>query len=215
MINYAIKERGVPRSLDKKILFCSGHPGYAEPFLDICEVHYDERLLAQSDIMLLTGGEDIDPAIYHEPPHPTTYWTTSRDKLEIELVEKALSLRIPIFGTCRGLQLLHAINGGKLVQDVANHMGSHHDIITNKGKKLTVNSIHHQVCRADLPDDVMIVLAESYSEGYVEAAYYPKTQCLGVQFHPECMDERNPARRWTIGLVKELLFSTEGGNFGN
>jgi putative glutamine amidotransferase len=75
--------------------------------------------LAVCDGILLGGGRDIDPSRYgQEPTKHLAPTEPLRDAFEIELVERALDLRLPILGMCRGIQILNIVLGGTLVQDV-------------------------------------------------------------------------------------------------
>lgn len=205
-----------------KLIFCAGGINYADPFRMFGTVTYNERDLPGADLMILTGGEDINPALYNEKPDGTTYWNERRDTLELELYKKAMSIGVPIFGTCRGLQFIHAMNGGKLIQHLGKHpvaeargvqsdgsldmhyMGGHR-IVTEDGEQFMANSLHHQAV-IDMEDQsIMKVLAKSYPDFIIEAAYYPRNNCLGVQFHPEMMRETAPVVQWVQNLVKEQL----------
>jgi putative glutamine amidotransferase len=71
------------------------------------------------DGLLLTGGEDVDPACYGESPHPTvTDVDPKRDEFEILLVHEARARKLPVFAICRGIQVLNVAHGGSLVQDI-------------------------------------------------------------------------------------------------
>ena len=93
-----------------------------------------------------------------------------RDKLEWSLIQRAIEMGIPIFGVCRGAQMLCAAAGGWLIQNVRGHAGwGGHDVLTHDGQRFTVNSIHHQMM---VPDDVEHELvawsSERVSEKYVQ-----------------------------------------------
>src|SRR5256885_7997796 len=69
--------------------------------------------------VLLTGGEDIDPARYAEARHPSvTEVDPQRDEFEIALLLEALARRLPILAICRGVQVLNVAYGGRLGQDI-------------------------------------------------------------------------------------------------
>lgn len=83
------------------------------------------------DGLLLTGGGDIDPARYSQQRYNTVSSVSrSRDALEIQLCKKALESDIPIFGICRGIQIMNVTNGGYLYQDINNLFPQ--DIIQHK-----------------------------------------------------------------------------------
>src|SRR4029077_12401096 len=69
--------------------------------------------------LLLTGGDDVAPSRYGEPPHETVVQVApERDEFEIALVHEARRRQIPIFAICRGVQVLNVACGGSLVQDI-------------------------------------------------------------------------------------------------
>src|SRR5512140_3501738 len=69
--------------------------------------------------VMLTGGEDIDPAGYGAGRHPATQKShTARDATELALVEAARGAGRPLLGICRGLQLINVALSGTLVQDL-------------------------------------------------------------------------------------------------
>ncbi len=161
-----------------------------------------------SNLVLITGGEDISPSIYGETPHSTVWANRDRDIIELEAVERAIQDNKLIWGTCRGIQLLCAVAGGKLVQHM-NHPGGHF-ITTPEGEMFT-NSLHHQLQypfnMVEGEDYIIYGYAKGISkihessgdlpielpkdkDGYTiepEIVYYPKINALGHQAHPEMM----------------------------
>jgi putative glutamine amidotransferase len=174
--------------------------------------------MEDADVVVLTGGEDISPSIYGEPnASPSHVYNrgnetiSTRDAYEIEEYKKALELGKPIWGTCRGAQLLCALAGGKLVQDM-NHWGSHDLVFYDEEYTMKSNSLHHQL-QYPYPIDkreytilaYSLGLSRNYSgtgnkemkmpertsEGVIkepEFVYYSKTKGLGIQGHPEMME---------------------------
>lgn len=159
------------------------------------------------DGLLLTGGDDVDPALYGEAPHPAyDVSEPGRDAFEIDLVRRALAADIPILAICRGLQVLNVALGGSLIQDIPSEPGpvlQHdakgsptilaHTIAIAPGSHLAslagpdttrgVNSRHHQSIRA--VGQGLLVTATS-PDGIIEAAEVPTARfCVGVQWHPE------------------------------
>lgn len=160
-----------------------------------------------ADVIQFTGGEDVDPALYDEVPHPTTLFNRQRDELCMNLFMYAQDNDIPMAGICRGGQFLNVMNGGKMFQDCDGHgiWGTHKALIQETGVKVQVTSTHHQIMR---PHESGIVLMESERlgtykehmglvlESYwgaidqveasdVEAVFYPNTKSLCFQPHPE------------------------------
>ena len=84
--------------------------------------------MEEADVVVFTGGADVDPALYNQRPHNTTQFTEWRDRAEITAFQRAHALEIPMFGICRGAQLLTVLTGGHLVQDISGH-GTDHPIV--------------------------------------------------------------------------------------
>ena len=83
------------------------------------------ELLKHVHGVLLTGGGDVDPARFGEPPHPATAEVSpARDSLEIDLTRWALENRVPLLAICRGIQVLNVALGGSLHQDIPSEPGS-------------------------------------------------------------------------------------------
>lgn len=161
----------------------------------------DTKSYDDADLVLFTGGADISPALYGENAHRTTYPNPSRDKVEVEAFNEARKRNIPMAGICRGAQLLCALSGGKLYQDVNHHSSGDHTMVDVKsGRHVTTTSIHHQMCI--LPEDAELIAyateatrKETYDKRLttndddfgldVEVYYIERTQCLGFQGHPE------------------------------
>src|SRR5271157_1625263 len=153
--------------------------------------------------LLLTGGPDIDPALYGEARQAQTEEPDrERDEVESALLAEALELDVPVLAICRGLQLLNAFHGGNLIQHldaVQHHQKSDgdrgtpvHDILIEPdsplysiagARELRVNSRHHQAARR--PGRDLVVSAVDPVDGTIEALERPDKQfVLGVQWHP-------------------------------
>ncbi len=171
------------------------------------------------DGLLLSGGSDLDPSYYGEDPIPELDVTIpERDELEMVLLESALERGIPVFGICRGLQVLNVALGGTLYQDLPSQVDrdllkhrqttpkwqATHEIevlentriagITGSGI-LKVNSYHHQAIK-DLAKD--FIVSASSSDGIVEAIEYRDLSehwILGVQWHAEAMRQAGSEHR--------------------
>src|SRR5438270_1768647 len=75
------------------------------------------------DGLLLTGGGDVDPALYGDAPHASfSPAEAGRDRFEIDLVKLARARQIPVLAICRGIQVLNVACGGTLVQDIASQV---------------------------------------------------------------------------------------------
>lgn len=160
--------------------------------------------LSDFDGLLLTGGGDIDPALYQETKRPETDTPDDeRDSIELSLVREALERDLPILAICRGLQLLNVYHGGSLIQHL-NSSARHqridgdrglpaHAVIIQPGTLLSsiagtgiwqVNSRHHQA--ANTIGKALRISARDAEDGTVEALERPdKRFVLAVQWHPE------------------------------
>ncbi len=178
---------------------------------DLSNLDYLNEVIEKVDGLLLTGGNDVDPALYGEEPHPKLgKLMTQKDKMEFRLLSNALKKDIPILGICRGHQFLNAYLGGTLYQDLDLNpdftimhrdfsdlaMGTHtiktvEGSLINKiiGDKHRVNSAHHQAIK-DLASDL---IATAYSkDGLIEATEHKdKKHIFTVQWHPEMMSHRD------------------------
>ena len=83
-----------------------------------------DRLLGEMAGLLLTGGPDVDPALYHEAVSGATDLDPARDVLEQAAWAAAQQRAVPVLGICRGLQAINVFSGGSLVQDVPDHAGT-------------------------------------------------------------------------------------------
>jgi gamma-glutamyl-gamma-aminobutyrate hydrolase PuuD len=216
-----------------KVFVVGGSTGYAS-WLDNYSL---VGSIEEANLVFFTGGEDVFPQLYGEPRGSHTYHgpirenlgMPARDFMELTAYKKAVELGIPMFGTCRGLQFLTVMNGGKLIQDVTGHCGYDHDILWDDGEITETTTVHHQMCYPyDLPEEDYRVLAVSHnhkSKHYLdgwdnpvanvpaepEVIYYPKTKSLGVQGHPEMYWRRDYTNfhKKLKTAIKTLLYSNE------
>lgn len=102
----------------------------------------------EAEVLLFLGGSDISPELYgQESKANCGYIDKNRDDYEVEMYKYGVENKKIMFGICRGLQLLTALNGGKIIQHVSHHQGGTHPIIiAETGEKVTTNTIHHQMC---------------------------------------------------------------------
>jgi putative glutamine amidotransferase len=172
--------------------------------------------------LLLTGGEDVDPARFGAAAHPRLGAVNpQRDATELALIEAARTRRVPILAICRGIQILNVEYGGTLYQDLPSQRPSAvehdstgdrhtrtHEVSITAGSRLAaatgastmaVNSYHHQaVDRCGAGVHVTAVA----SDGVIEAveADDPSWWVLCVQWHPE--DLTTDVRSWDRGIFK-------------
>ena len=166
------------------------------------------ELYERVDAVLLPGGPDVDPAFYGAERHPETQQVDeARDSLELTLARWTYADDRPLFGICRGQQVMNVAFGGTLIQDIPSLVPTefHHatpdtmprNTIQHEVKltsdshlasilgttEVAVNSLHHQSVERPAPG----VMITGYSpDGVIEALEAPdKHFVLSVQWHPE------------------------------
>ncbi len=150
--------------------------------------------------LFLTGGEDLDPQRYGQKNAglcgPPDLW---RDSLEWSLCWQFIQQKKPVFGVCRGMQLINVFFGGTLTQDLQEDRGlahpyhSIHSVECIEGSQLEqlfgasflVNSYHHQAVQT--LGAGLISIATTQNGDIVEALEHKTLPVLGVQWHPERM----------------------------
>src|SRR5580704_11380472 len=110
--------------LSKRVGVTYSNPDKAEPYRRALEAVGLEPVLIDPDHpqpidnldgLLLTGGTDVNPELYHQEPHSATEAPDdARDALERSLLESALTRDIPVLAICRGMQLFNVAQGGTL-----------------------------------------------------------------------------------------------------
>ncbi len=161
------------------------------------------------DGLLLPGGMDVDPFHYGEEPFQKLQDVDPlRDETELYLAKRALAEDLPVFGVCRGEQILNVAAGGSLYQDLGSQHGSEtirhfqqfseewpsHTVEVAPGTMLAgiinqsrvrVNSYHHQAVKRLAPGFRVTAQAP---DGIIEAIESTThTYVLGVQWHPELL----------------------------
>jgi len=179
--------------------------------------------------LVLTGGEDVDPARYGEQRHEKVRSVNvARDATEAALVEEARARGLPVLAICRGIQILNVALGGTLVQDIPSQCHTDidhdeegarnsrtHEVSIEPGsliagavgtEHLSVNSFHHQSVKRVA--DGMKVTARS-PDGVIEGieSTDEKWWVMGVQWHPEEMTDS--AEPWDRGLFKAFAKQLE------
>ena len=196
----------IPNSYINAVINAGGTPVLI-PITNNSEVL--DSILFQIDALILPGGGDVDASFFNEELHPSVESTDiERDKLEIELVQKAYNRNIPIFGICRGHQVINIALGGNIYQDIPsqvpnskiNHnqteerkIGTHKVNILPESQlhqilgavEVLTNTFHHQALK-DIPQTLRAV---AWSEdGLNEAIESTEGKSIiGVQWHPENM----------------------------
>ena len=173
------------------------------------------RLAETLDGLLVTGGQDIDPAVYGaEKKAACGALCPGRDRLEAAILPAMVAADKPVLGICRGHQALNAVFGGTLYQDlptenpsaVRHRMDAPYDRAAHRVAlpagtplrdllgvaELPVNSCHHQAVRDLAPGFRAMAVAE---DGVVEGIWRPESRFVwGVQWHPEFFRGKNEAQ---------------------
>lgn len=173
------------------------------------------KLLESCDAILFTGGEDVLPS-YYGKEHDSARCETNpgRDSLEFALIKESMRLKMPVFGVCRGQQILNVALGGSLIIDIpTDHPGnvSHRcedytrcfhsvNVVNNSRLHKTaeadtgmVTTNHHQAIEKPAPDiRIAAWSADSIAEAIEWSEPDGKPFMMAVQWHPERMDTESP-----------------------
>lgn len=215
---------GINAAYVRSVVAAGGIPVILSPLMGPA---YAARALDGADGLLLSGGEDMDPAWFGETPSPfLNPPDRERDLFELALFASARQRELPVLGICRGLQLVNVGLGGTLYQDIpterpgaldhnpkAARAERSHPVRLAEGSRaaealgaavLRVNSFHHQAVRDLAPP----LVATGWTEdGLIEALETPADApwLLAVQWHPEEMivESNAPERGLFRALVEE------------
>ena len=191
---------------------------------DIDLSHYAQAL----DGLVLQGGNDVAPQHYgEEPMHADWHGDRVRDLYEMELIRAFVAAGKPVFGICRGLQMLNVTYGGTLFQDIGTQRpealehrslgkyeqhfhsvefvaGSHLASLYPGLKRSTTNSIHHQGIKT-LAEGFMVE-AHCPDDGLIEAIRRRGPGFVaGVQWHPEFHRPGDPATLDDTPILRDFL----------
>jgi len=182
-----------------------------------------EGMIEHLDGLVLSGGADLDPALYgQEPDENLQSLEPDRDEWEMELFAAARTRDIPVLAICRGFQLVNVAFGGTLVQHVELDEGSGHPqwnvdghtathevnvvadtmISTLLPSRWSVNSLHHQTVER-LGEG--LTASATAPDGVVEAFETPEGDLLAVQWHPELLLAPDPTFVWLVDQATKRL----------
>ncbi len=132
-----------------------------------------DALLARLDGLILAGGGDICPDLYHGPAHASIYMTDSeRDKTELALTLAAVNRKMPLLGICRGIQLLNIALGGALHAHLPDVVGEQvvHRLPPREPTEHVVNVLRSSRLAALLLGEGLADVAASVEEIEINAA---------------------------------------------
>jgi gamma-glutamyl-gamma-aminobutyrate hydrolase PuuD len=175
------------------------------------------------DLVLFTGGEDVNPAYYCENIGKFTSINKSRDDKEIDTFHKFKGYSF-LFGVCRGSQLLTVLSGGKLIQHVEGHCKDHSMVLNNRSSYNITSSHHQMLYPFDLNEKNYELIAYSeyfQSKTYLngdneeielpknflepEIIYYKSTNALVIQGHPEWSHCEKRTSSMCLNLIDKYL----------
>ena len=175
-----------------------------------------EELFEILDGILFTGGGDLEPTIYDPEDRGSDGIDPDRDQLELGLARRAADAGLPMFGICRGQQVINVALGGGLLQDVGEHsQEAARNEVTHRvevapnsrladlvGPLVEVNNFHHKVVDQERDSKGLRVSAFS-ADGrrFIEGLESEDGRILAVQWHPEELTDREEAR----SLFKRLV----------
>ena len=172
----------------------------------------DEALDLVSGLLLIGGG-DIEARRLGTANHPRAkFFNPLRDEFELAIIPEAIKRRMPLFGVCRGEQLLNVALGGTMYQDIGDEQGSTFEHLQEDTPdqpvhavsvapesclaailgttQVSVNSTHHQAVRDPAPGLVAVAWSQDGVIEAIESCDGAKGFILGVQWHPERLAAR-------------------------
>jgi putative glutamine amidotransferase len=207
------------------------------PEMSLASPHFPKALKIKHyvnalDGLLLQGGADMSPKSYGEAPmNPAWSGDEVRDQYEIELFHEFVTQGKPVFGICRGHQVINVALGGSLYQDIATQCAAgtvhrdeasydrcYHEMRIMPGSWLSriypslgttrINTIHHQAVKQ--LGEGLVVEAMSEPDGIVEAIRWEgHSFVVGVQWHPEFMDPADPTLIDSRPLLRAFLHACD------
>lgn len=193
LINEGVEYNYVRREYGLAVRRAGGEPIFLDPSID--------PLVAATlcDGIVISGGEDIDPSLYHEAPQTNKpQEPRTRTDWEKQLIDACDEWSRPVLGICYGEQLLNVHYGGSLHQDIAqlsydmqdhgtSKQAAHHEVTFEqdfagfkKGEKVIVAARHHQAVNQLAPGFTVAARAD---DGCIEAIV--GNGHMGVQWHAE------------------------------
>jgi putative glutamine amidotransferase len=211
----------IPQAYLDAILTAGGLPMLLSTSLSITAL---PELVNRFDGFVLSGGGDVDPALYGGHLDATVHSIDpERDAFERALIPLVLQADKPLLAICRGAQILNVVLGGSLYEDIPSSLPAAlrhdwypdiprdylaHTVEIEPGSRLAeilgtrelrTNSLHHQAIRQPAPALEVVAHAE---DGVIEAVELPvKRFAIGVQWHPECLPNEPAMQKLFKGFI--------------
>jgi carbamoylphosphate synthase small subunit len=225
----------IKKNNPKRVLVLSSVNAHYHTFLkemlgEVELVVFDEKKPEQIDLILLTGGPDIDPSNYGQLKGEFTKTDVERDTKEIIMLNTYKF--VPKLGICRGAQLLNILAGGNIIQHVEGHNGSHSiqssfNLGPDHYKSYEMSSSHHQMMypfhlaqkKYELIAWSEYFLSSTYLNGHhqefklkenflePEIVYYDDINALCIQGHPEYPEVPKETKKFVSELIKNYLLN--------
>jgi len=218
----------MPKDYVKAVLRAGALPVIL-PMVEEDDPNYDEfmdKVINMVDGLVFTGGPDVDPIHYKEAKLPGCHEPLpDRDKADLSLMTRALTVHKPFLAICRGLQVCNTVMGGTLYQDLPSQLpkvDSHevpdileaHQVNITPGtllhrltqaERLPVTSRHHQAIKQVAPGLLVSAVSE---DGVIEAVEFEDGRAaLCVQWHPENLAPTDPRHQalfdWLVKAADE------------
>ena len=215
--------------------FSDAYLTFIKGIVEVNKIYHFDKVLKEGtdepvDLVIFTGGEDVNPEYYGEKTGKYTYINKERDSLAYDIFNRYLFT--PKLGICRGSQALCVFNGGKLIQHVTGHTNTHLCHLNNNYNEFIefeISSTHHQMMYPfNLNNDnyELIAWSKKYmSDTYLngndeeislhtkflepEIVYFKKFKSLAIQGHPEFNNVSVETKIITYNLINQYLLNNK------
>ena len=195
--------------------------------LPVCSEADAVEAASRMDGLLITGGQDVAPVVYGQQDEGKCDCEPyACDESDIRLYTAFRDAGRPVFGICRGIQLINAAEGGTLIQDIPSAIGANHNQRIADPSELIEGTLHTVTC---VPGTALheylgtITRVNSYhhqavdtpAPGFTVSAYAPdgiiegieKDRIIAVQWHPERMQDDSGQIRLAAEFLKQCIAS--------
>lgn len=165
---------------------------------------FDDKI----DLLIVVGGGALDPKWYDREHEEETQ--PNRDRTEAKMIRYCVEHGIPIIATCRGMQYINVLYGGKLSYHpelpVDRPRGKDHRVhLLTENRDIYVNNFHQDVIFEDRLAPCFTPMAIDEENHVVEAYYSEKMKLLALQWHPERQFETGEAEEETRRIIVNFI----------